>query len=355
MTMSQVGLFSAWKHRWALECEQASLGLVLELVACPVSWVGQLWGPRVVGRAEVEWAAVQQQSSLFIDTHLPLTALSLHSLFGEPESPPLLHVSISATPCVHGPYLLRTVFMRATDDEGGMVCEDVVMRQGMRAQRGRWVSRTVYDHAGMTQHKHTGRGPFQVFSFLHSLVADKEVFVVRNRVASGVWTSSHRPVPVLPKERVIVVHSGGWEYVDSDLYDDFIDRMEMDPPHCRVGYAKGEVVGQAVPQPTPDCSTCQRFILLGEGEQFGVLSMKRDKHRNKWIETIQISFEDESAIPVSYTPPTPPPSPHPSNQFVGVPVFASDPPPPRSPWSILRPLCPLQRGTRVCDPNSLQP
>ena len=135
---------AAWKQRWALECEQASRGLLLDLVAEPTSWLGQLWGPRVLGSAELEWGTVQQQSSLFLDTHLPLSG---SSLFGQPERPPCLHVTVSATPSAQGPYLLRTVFMRATDDSGGMVCEDVVLRQGLRPQPGRWVSRTVYDHA----------------------------------------------------------------------------------------------------------------------------------------------------------------------------------------------------------------
>lgn len=137
--------------------------------------------------------------------------------------------------------------------------------------------------------------------------------MVRKRVASGVWTCDQRPVAVLPKERVIVVQQGGWEYCDADFHDDFINSLEVDPPHCRTGYAKGEVVGQAVPQPSPDSGSCQRFALVGQAEQFGILNMNRDKQRSKWIESIQLTFEDDSAIPVSSIPPTCPPSP-PSSQ-----------------------------------------
>lgn len=56
-----------------------------------------------------------------------------------------------------GPYLLKMIFMRATDDNGGMVCQDVYLDQGCRPQSGRWVSRTVLDHR------------------------DRELFVIRKR------------------------------------------------------------------------------------------------------------------------------------------------------------------------------
>jgi len=56
-----------------------------------------------------------------------------------------------------GPYLLKMVFMRGTDDNGGMVCQDVFLDRGCRPQLGRWVSRTVLDHR------------------------DKELFVIRKR------------------------------------------------------------------------------------------------------------------------------------------------------------------------------
>ena len=60
--------------------------------------------------------------------------------------------------------------------------------------------------------------------------AVQEVFVVRKRVAAGVWSCDQRPVAVLPKERVIVVQQGGWEYCDTDCHDDFLDSLEVDPP-----------------------------------------------------------------------------------------------------------------------------
>lgn len=143
-----------WRQRWVLECEQSAKGLLLSLIVEPKSWLGQLWGPRVLGSANFKFEDVLAQPALFLDTQLPLSGFSL---LGDAEGSPSLHVAVSMTPVEKGPYLLRTVFARGTDDSGGMVCEDVMLRNGFRLQRGRWVSRTVLDHA------------------------EREVFIVRKR------------------------------------------------------------------------------------------------------------------------------------------------------------------------------
>eukprot|EP00897_Mesotaenium_endlicherianum_P002017 jgi/Mesen1/1843/ME000143S00897 len=216
----------AWRQAWWLECEAATEGLLLELWAqrSRAPLLGLLLGPRRVGSASAGCT---------------------------------LRVVVSGTPPEAAPYLLRTRFARPTDDTGAMISPEMVMEREFRPQPGRWAARTVLDHT------------------------NEEVFVVRTRIASGVWTSQERP------EAVVLVHASGWTYLTS------ID----DSAESRIGMALGRVLAQAVPQPSPDFASEQNFFFLGCGE-VARLKVGRDKHRIPWEPTLTVALSQEKSLPM---------------------------------------------------------
>lgn len=54
----------------------------------------------------------------------------------------------SITPPVQAPYFLKCVPDRVTDDGGAMISDVILRMNRYRPQEGRWLSRTVLDHAG---------------------------------------------------------------------------------------------------------------------------------------------------------------------------------------------------------------
>lgn len=59
-----------------------------------------------------------------------------------------IRVFTSITPPVQAPYLLKCVPDRVSDDSGAMVSDVMLKLNQYRPQEGRWLSRTVLDHAG---------------------------------------------------------------------------------------------------------------------------------------------------------------------------------------------------------------
>lgn len=59
-----------------------------------------------------------------------------------------VRVFVSLTPPVQAPYLLKCVPDRVTDDTGAMISDVILKLNQYRPQEGRWLSRTVLDHAG---------------------------------------------------------------------------------------------------------------------------------------------------------------------------------------------------------------
>lgn len=83
---------------------------------------------------------------------------------------------------------------RVTDDAGAMLSNLILRMNKYEPQRGRWISRTVLNHMG------------------------KECFVIRIRVAKGIWRKNgDRPEGVDWNERVIDVCEGGWTYVAGSI------------------------------------------------------------------------------------------------------------------------------------------
>ncbi|CAI5962270.1 unnamed protein product [Closterium sp. NIES-64] len=257
-----------WRHRFSLQAEVASEGLRLSLHAHSRSLLSSLlpWllppAPRELGSAVLTWHRLLQHPSLLLHCLLPLappgctpaayaaataplTAASTAATgssglvaraaeeggvervggaggraegsVGCPAGQAGLQVGVSLTPATAAPFLLRAVPVCTSDDRGAMLCASLAQH---RPQAGRWVSRTVLDHRGV------------------------EAFVMRTRVAEGVWEDHKRPKPVQPTERTIVLHQGGWSYVPTDATP-----LPLTAPlHERVGVCRGPVLAQAVPR-----------------------------------------------------------------------------------------------------------
>ncbi|GJP59388.1 hypothetical protein CLOP_g11709 [Closterium sp. NIES-67] len=269
----------AWRQRWALEAELATAGLHFELRAESGTFWGGLWGPRLVGSGGITWGEVLSRPALLVDRQVVLAPVDLLTAWGRggalvvsggggrASELPRVHVAVSLTPPTPAPYLLRTVFMRGTDDNGSMICEEIAIQRDFKPQYGRWGSRTVYNHE------------------------DKEVFVIRKRVAKGTWHARYRPVPVEPKEKVILLHQGGWRYIETDP----VPLPEPEPPHLRVGVVRGPVVAQAVPQPSDDYDSIQRFCLLDclPNGRTATVTIERRRDSTIFVQGIQLTLEEE--------------------------------------------------------------
>ncbi|KAG1326272.1 glycine-rich domain-containing protein 1 [Cocos nucifera] len=114
----------------------------------------------------------------------------------------------SITPPVQAPYFLKCVPDRVTDDGGKMISDVILRMNRYRPQEGRWLSRTVLDHAG------------------------RECFVIRIRVGRGIWRrGAETPTAIKWEDRITEVREGPWKYVGGS-----------------VGTAPGKVVGTATPK-----------------------------------------------------------------------------------------------------------
>lgn len=99
-------------------------------------------------------------------------------------------VVASMTPPVQAPYLLKCVSDRDVTDDSGAMISDVILKVNLyRPQEGRWLLRTVLDHAG------------------------RECFVLRMRVAGGIWRRGGEvPSAVKWEDRIIEIREGSWFY-----------------------------------------------------------------------------------------------------------------------------------------------
>ncbi|GLT90199.1 hypothetical protein SLE2022_081450 [Rubroshorea leprosula] len=123
-----------------------------------------------------------------------------------------VRIVASITPPVQATYLLKCVPDRVTDDSGAMVSDVILKLNNYRPQEGRWLSRTVLNHAG------------------------RECFVIRIRVGGGFWRrGGETPSAVKWEDRIIEIREGSWSYVAGSI-----------------GRAPEKVVGTATPKEPPE-------------------------------------------------------------------------------------------------------
>ncbi|KAJ0079811.1 hypothetical protein Patl1_22336 [Pistacia atlantica] len=191
---------NSWRKAWHLYCEFGSRGLILKLRHrggyC-------LRGSALKGAITFHWNDLLRAPSLTVQREIEQ-----------------VQVSVSITPAVQAPYLLKCVPDRVTDDSGAMISDVILRLNGYRPQEGRWLSRTVLDHAG------------------------RECFVVRMRVGGGFWRrGGEKPSAVRWEDRVIEIREGSWSYVAGSI-----------------GKAPEKVVGTATPkEPTAQCQAAWHF------------------------------------------------------------------------------------------------
>ncbi|KAF6141230.1 hypothetical protein GIB67_024314 [Kingdonia uniflora] len=164
-----------WGKMWHLICEFNTRGITLELVQSSSS-------------------CLERSKSLSTITFVWNDLLRAPSLILERELEQHLMAVASVTPPIQAPYLLKCVPDRVTDDSGAMISEVILKRNQYRPQEGRWLSRSVLDHAG------------------------HECFVVRIRVGSGFWRrGGEAPSSVKLTERIVEIREGSWSYVAGSI------------------------------------------------------------------------------------------------------------------------------------------
>eukprot|EP00268_Persea_americana_P001510 TRINITY_DN10462_c1_g2_i4.p1 TRINITY_DN10462_c1_g2~~TRINITY_DN10462_c1_g2_i4.p1 ORF type:complete len:445 (+),score=93.48 TRINITY_DN10462_c1_g2_i4:1154-2488(+) len=178
----------SWQKMWHLYCEFGTQGMMLE-VRRRGGYLGKSKLQKVV---VFLWNDLLRAESLTLvrDVEWQMRALA------------------SITPPVQAPYLLKCVPDRVTDDTGAMISDVILRMNQYHPQEGRWLSRTVLDHAG------------------------RECFVIRIRMGGGFWRrGGETPVAVEWEERIIEIREGSWSYVAGSI-----------------GTAPEKVVGTATPK-----------------------------------------------------------------------------------------------------------
>ncbi|CAH2046894.1 unnamed protein product [Thlaspi arvense] len=170
-------LSGSWRKAWHLYCEFGTQGVVLE---------SHCDRPRgICYRSKKPEGMIPFLWNDLLRAH----SLSSGRFLGKQAS-----VFASVTPPVQAPYLLRFVPDRVTDDSGAMVSDSIQRTNNFLSQEGRWLTRTVLDHAG------------------------RECFVIRIRVGKGVFKRGGEvPLPVKSEERITEIRVGSWSYVEGSI------------------------------------------------------------------------------------------------------------------------------------------
>ncbi|XP_024020833.1 uncharacterized protein LOC21390690 isoform X2 [Morus notabilis] len=165
----------SWRKAWHLYCEFGTKGVVVELLRL---------GGYCFKASTVEETVFFRWNDL-----IRAPSLSLQRKIDQQ-----VKIIASITPPVQAPYLLKCVPDRVTDDSGAMVSDVILRMNQYRPQEGRWLSRSVLDHAG------------------------RECFVVRMRVGGGFWRrGGEAPSAVKWEDRIIEIREGSWSYVAGSI------------------------------------------------------------------------------------------------------------------------------------------
>ncbi|KAF5786470.1 putative Glycine-rich domain-containing protein [Helianthus annuus] len=165
----------SWQKVVDLYCEFGTKGMVVEL--------------RRKGGVCINGSKLLESKTFMWNELLRAPSITLDGVLGQ-----RFRVFVSITPPAQAPYLLKSVPDRVTDDSGAMVSEVILKMNQYRPQEGRWLSRTVLDHAG------------------------RECFVIRMRIAGGVWRrGSNKPTVVKREDRCIEIREGSWSYVAGSI------------------------------------------------------------------------------------------------------------------------------------------
>ncbi|XP_022745899.1 uncharacterized protein LOC111296107 isoform X3 [Durio zibethinus] len=191
--------YDTWWKAWHLYCEFGTRGLMVELRGRG----GHCFkGSKLLNSIAFYWNDLLRAPSI--------------TLTRESDQ---VRIVASITPPVQAPYLLKCVPDRVTDDSGAMISDVILKLNNYRPQKGRWLSRTVLDHAA-----HLCIYLIQNFGLLCG------------RVGGGIWRrGSETPSAVNWEDRIIEIREGSWSYVAGSI-----------------GKAPEKVVGTATPNESPE-------------------------------------------------------------------------------------------------------
>lgn len=119
----------SWTKILLLYCEFGTKGVVVEL--------------RGKGGLCTKGSKLRDRVTFFWNDLLRAPSLSLDKQVDQ-----RMRVIVSITPPSQASYLLKCVPDRVTDDTGAMISDVILKMNQYRPQEGRWLSRTVLDHAG---------------------------------------------------------------------------------------------------------------------------------------------------------------------------------------------------------------
>lgn len=194
-----------WQKACHLYCEFGTRGVLLELL----SRGGRFFkGSSSRATTAVLWTDLLRSPGLMLAREISQNVRAVTSI----------------TPPVQGPYLLKCVPDRVTDDSGAMISDEILRMNRYQPQVGRWLSRTVLDHAG------------------------RECFVVRIRIAGGIWRrGGEAPAIVKWQERILEIREGSWSYVAGSI-----------------GVAPEKVVGKAAPKEESEDRKASWYLSTGD-------------------------------------------------------------------------------------------
>ncbi|WOL12203.1 glycine-rich domain-containing protein 2 [Canna indica] len=214
-----------WRQTWNLYCEFGTKGILVEVLQQGSSC---LTNSKLITKLIFLWNDLLRSTTLTLKKELEMQVRALASI----------------TPPVQAPYLLKCVPDRVTDESGAMISDVVLRMNRYHPQQGRWLSRTVLDHAR------------------------RECFVIRIRVGRGIWRrGAETPEAVKWEDRIIEVREGPWSYIAGT-----------------VGTAPDKIVGTATPK-KEDSQVKKALWCLSTGD---VLSIQ-------WEGELNIQLENESS------------------------------------------------------------
>lgn len=117
-----------WHKTWHLYCEFGTRGIVIEVRRRGSNC---LINSKLITKLVFLWNDLLRATTLMLKKELEMQVRALASI----------------TPPVQAPYLLKCVPDRVTDDGGAMISDVVLRMNRYHPQQGRWLSRTVLDHA----------------------------------------------------------------------------------------------------------------------------------------------------------------------------------------------------------------
>lgn len=267
---------TVWHKVTSMQCDVSTKGLIFDLTCYTLKCFETPFFSTLLGQVTISWKELEKAALLTIEKNFTMKSASQGS------SPWTILASI--TPPVQAPYLFKALLDQVTDDDGAMISKRMMRCNKYKPQEGRWMSRTVLNHAG------------------------EECFIIRIRVATGVWRSkTETPVGVDWNERVVRIHGGGWKYISGSKgiapeeilatatpLNDELEQYKM-----KWSFSTGETLTIQMPIEDLEWERHLRFSL--KGNRLGVVRLINGRHMQYAIPSAVPEEEEGFVTLVRYT------------------------------------------------------